>query len=52
MVAAQPLPVQCPPSVLPPATPAWTMQSPSNSLQLLDETFSVFEPESSPTRLP
>ncbi|MBD1590270.1 hypothetical protein HAQ06_26925 [Pseudomonas sp. C2L12B] len=36
----------------PPAPPAWAMQAPSNSLQLLDETFSISAPESSPTKLP
>ncbi|GEM_PF-5354655 len=34
----------------PPA--AWAMQEPSNSLTLLDETFSVSDPESSATRKP
>ncbi|ECG1795259.1 hypothetical protein AHV53_14165, partial [Salmonella enterica subsp. enterica] len=28
----------------------WAMMPPSNSLQLLDETFSVFDPESSATK--
>lgn len=36
----------------PPAPPAWAMMPPSNSLQLLDETFSVSEPESSATKQP
>ncbi|MBT9571117.1 MAG: hypothetical protein IV106_08415 [Pseudomonas umsongensis] len=36
----------------PPAPPAWAMQIPSNSLQLLDGLFSTFEPESSPTKQP
>ncbi|EFQ0272765.1 hypothetical protein GMM99_20945, partial [Shigella flexneri] len=34
----------------PPAPPAWAMMPPSNSLQLLDETFSVSGTESSATR--
>ena len=33
----------------PPPPAAWAMQEPSNSLQLLDQTFSVSEPESSAT---
>lgn len=33
-------------------TPAWAMMPPSNSLQLLDETFSVSEPASSEIRRP
>ncbi|MCK3520941.1 Rz1 family lipoprotein [Escherichia coli] len=40
-------PVQAP-CVKPP--PAWAMMPASNSLQLLDETFSVSETESSATR--
>ncbi|MBD1602455.1 hypothetical protein HAQ05_27695 [Pseudomonas sp. CA3A] len=36
----------------PPAPPAWTMQEPSNSLQLLDKTFSISEPGSSPIKQP
>ncbi|MBD1602467.1 hypothetical protein HAQ05_27755 [Pseudomonas sp. CA3A] len=36
----------------PPAPPAWTMQEPSNSLQLLDKTFSISEPALSPTKQP
>nr|EKP2617721.1 Rz1 family lipoprotein [Escherichia coli] len=43
-----PAPVPC---VKPPAPPAWSMMPPSNSLRLLDETFSVSETESSATRL-
>ncbi|WP_252964040.1 lysis system o-spanin lipoprotein Rz1, partial [Shigella sonnei] len=31
----------CHPQPKPPAPPAWAMMPPSNSLQLLDETFSV-----------
>ncbi|HFP5453083.1 TPA: Rz1 family lipoprotein [Escherichia coli] len=38
------------PCVKPPPPPAWAMMSPSNSLRLLDETFSVSETESSATR--
>nr|WP_318013138.1 lysis system o-spanin lipoprotein Rz1 [Pectobacterium versatile] len=38
--------VQCQPQPKPPAPPAWAMMPPSNSLMLLDETFSVSEPES------
>nr|WP_159120757.1 lysis system o-spanin lipoprotein Rz1 [Escherichia coli] len=41
-----PAPVPC----KPPAPPAWAMMPPSNSLRLLDETFSVSETESSATR--
>ncbi|QKN82081.1 lysis system o-spanin lipoprotein Rz1 [Scandinavium goeteborgense] len=44
--------VQCQPIPKPPAPPAWAMMSPSNSLQLLDETFSVSGPESSATKQP
>ncbi|WP_409202039.1 lysis system o-spanin lipoprotein Rz1 [Pseudomonas monsensis] len=36
----------------PPEPPAWTMQAPSNSLQLLEQLFSRFGPESSPTKQP
>ncbi|EOJ4210481.1 Rz1 family lipoprotein [Escherichia coli] len=43
-----PAPVPC---VKPPTPPAWAMMPPSNSLRLLDETFSVSETESSATRL-
>ncbi|HCB1730536.1 TPA: Rz1 family lipoprotein [Citrobacter braakii] len=42
--------VQCQPQQKPPAPPAWAMMPPSNSLQLLDETFSVSDPGSSATR--
>ncbi|EFG3526906.1 hypothetical protein BOY09_004964, partial [Escherichia coli] len=42
-------PVQAP-CVKPPPPPAWAMMPASNSLQLLDETFSVSETESSATR--
>ncbi|EFB5726530.1 hypothetical protein QFS40_004837 [Escherichia coli] len=42
-----PAPVPC---VKPPPPPAWAMMPPSNSLQLLDETFSVSETESSAIR--
>ncbi|EFC2364545.1 TPA: lysis system o-spanin lipoprotein Rz1 [Escherichia coli] len=38
------------PCVKPPPPPAWAMMPASNSLQLLDETFSVSETESSATR--
>ncbi|EEU2031467.1 hypothetical protein E3Y82_005011 [Escherichia coli] len=34
----------------PPPPPAWAMMPPSNSLRLLDETFSVSETESSETK--
>ncbi|EEW1528872.1 Rz1 family lipoprotein [Escherichia coli] len=40
----------CHPQSKPPAPPAWAMMPPSNSLQLLDETFSVSDPESSATK--
>ena len=40
----------CHPQPKPPAPPAWAMMPPSNSLQLLDETFSVSDPESSATK--
>ncbi|BFT62379.1 hypothetical protein PMm318_A31380 [Pseudomonas moorei] len=36
----------------PPAPPAWAMQAPSNSLQLLDRLFSISALESSPTKQP
>ncbi|MFS9419122.1 lysis system o-spanin lipoprotein Rz1 [Citrobacter sp. C411] len=42
--------VQCQPQPTPPAPPAWAMMPPSNSLRLLDETFSVSEQESSVTK--
>ncbi|HHH3144252.1 TPA: Rz1 family lipoprotein [Citrobacter freundii] len=42
--------VQCQPQPKPPATPAWAMMPPSNSLKLLDETFSVSDPVSSVTK--
>ncbi|EDJ0871395.1 hypothetical protein AHQ46_17695 [Salmonella enterica subsp. enterica serovar Montevideo] len=42
--------VQCHPQPKPPAPPAWAMMPPSNSLQLLDETFSVSGTESSVTK--
>ena len=42
----------CHPQPKPPAPPAWAMMPPSNSLQLLDETFSVSGPESSATKQP
>lgn len=38
--------------ITPPPPAAWAMQEPSNSLTLLDETFSVSVPESSATRKP
>ncbi len=44
---------KCPcaiPQPKPPAPPAWAMMPPSNSLQLLDETFSVSGTESSATK--
>ncbi|MCR2796176.1 lysis system o-spanin lipoprotein Rz1 [Enterobacter kobei] len=44
--------VQCLPQPKPPAPPAWAMMPPSNSLMLLDETFSVSDPESSKTSQP
>ncbi|EEA7054947.1 hypothetical protein ACW61_004593, partial [Salmonella enterica subsp. enterica serovar Braenderup] len=40
----------CHPQPKPPAPPAWAMMPPSNSLQLLDETFSVSGMESSATK--
>ncbi|EIV2906653.1 Rz1 family lipoprotein [Citrobacter braakii] len=42
--------VQCLPQPKLPSPPAWAMMPPSNSLQLLDETFSVSDPESSVTK--
>ncbi|HGG5995394.1 TPA: lysis system o-spanin lipoprotein Rz1 [Salmonella enterica subsp. diarizonae serovar 61:r:z53] len=42
--------VQCQPAPHPPAPAAWAMLPPSNSLLLLDETFSVSELELSTTR--
>ncbi|HII0648466.1 TPA: lysis system o-spanin lipoprotein Rz1, partial [Salmonella enterica subsp. enterica serovar Yopougon] len=33
--------VQCPPGPKPPAPAAWAMLPPSNSLQVLDKTFSI-----------
>ncbi|WP_323649712.1 lysis system o-spanin lipoprotein Rz1 [Escherichia coli] len=44
--------VQGQPHPKPPAPPAWAMMPPSNSLQLLDETFSVSGPESSAIKQP
>ncbi|MCY1150699.1 Rz1 family lipoprotein [Enterobacter asburiae] len=44
--------VQCQPQPKPPSPPAWAMMPPSNSLTLLDETFSVSAPESSVTKHP
>ncbi|MED8102753.1 Rz1 family lipoprotein [Escherichia coli] len=43
-------PPVCPPQTKPPEPPAWAMLPPSNSLRLLDETFSVSGVESSATR--
>ncbi|EIY8293771.1 Rz1 family lipoprotein, partial [Escherichia coli] len=40
----------CHPQTKPPAPPAWAMMPPSNSLQLLDETFSVSGTELSATK--
>ncbi|MCB2249415.1 lysis system o-spanin lipoprotein Rz1, partial [Salmonella enterica subsp. diarizonae] len=40
----------CQPRTHPPSPAAWAMLPPSNSLLLLDETFSVSEPELSATR--
>lgn len=40
----------CHPQPKPPAPPAWAMMPPSNSLQLLDETFSVSGTELSATK--
>ncbi|EDK1586476.1 hypothetical protein AH783_09205 [Salmonella enterica subsp. enterica serovar Rubislaw] len=42
--------VQCQPAPHPPAPAAWAMLPPSNSLQILDRTFSVSDPELSATR--
>lgn len=42
--------VQCHPQPNPPAPPAWAMMPPSNSLMLLDETFSLSDPESLVTK--
>lgn len=42
--------VQCPPRPKPPAPAAWAMLPPSNSLQVLDKTFSISAPGSSATR--
>jgi hypothetical protein len=44
-----PIAATCP---VPPAPPAWAMAEPSNSLQLLDELFSISAPGSSPTKQP
>ncbi|MCS2155485.1 lysis system o-spanin lipoprotein Rz1 [Scandinavium sp. H11S7] len=44
--------VQCQPQPKPPAPPAWAMMPPSNSLKMLDETFSVSGPESLATKQP
>ena len=38
---AVPVAAMCP---IPPAPPAWAMAKPSNSLQLLDELFSISAP--------
>jgi hypothetical protein len=37
---------------VPPAPPAWVMQAPSNSLQQLDDLFSISAPGSLPTKQP
>ncbi|HHX9848739.1 TPA: lysis system o-spanin lipoprotein Rz1 [Salmonella bongori] len=42
--------VQCQPQPKPPVPAAWAMLPPSNSLQVLDKTFSISAPESSATR--
>ncbi|MDJ8637324.1 Rz1 family lipoprotein [Salmonella enterica] len=42
--------VQCPPRPKPPVPAAWAMLPPSNSLQVLDKTFSISAPGSSATR--
>ncbi|EDJ9256636.1 hypothetical protein GFJ59_04675 [Salmonella enterica subsp. enterica serovar Saintpaul] len=42
--------VKCQPQPKPPAPPAWALMPPSNSLQLLDETFSVSGTELSATK--
>ncbi len=52
MVAGCALREGVPSRVTPPPPAAWAMQEPSNSLTLLDETFSVSDPESSATRKP
>ncbi|MNH37072.1 Lipoprotein Rz1 precursor [compost metagenome] len=44
-----PVAAVCP---VPPAPPAWVMQEPSNSLQLLDDLFSISAPGSLPTKQP
>ncbi|SSM76904.1 Lipoprotein Rz1 precursor [Klebsiella pneumoniae] len=44
--------VQCQPQPKPPAPPTWAMMPLSNSQQLLDETISVSDPESSATKQP
>ena len=45
----QPVAVTCP---RPPPPPAWTLRPPSNSLLLLDKTFSTSAPGSSLTSTP
>ena len=47
--AVVPIAAICP---VPPAPPAWMMAEPSNSLELLDELFSISELESSKTGRP
>ena len=37
---------------IPPAPPAWMMEQPSNSLELLDELFLISGPGSSKTKQP
>ncbi|PTT97864.1 hypothetical protein DBR45_36195 [Pseudomonas sp. HMWF031] len=44
-----PMAATCP---IPPAPPAWAMQEPSNSLQLLDRLFSISAPGSSLIKQP
>ncbi|WP_416152013.1 MULTISPECIES: lysis system o-spanin lipoprotein Rz1 [unclassified Pseudomonas] len=44
-----PLVATCP---APPSAPAWVMQEPSNSLQLLDQLFFPSGPGSLPTKRP
>ncbi|QJI21919.1 hypothetical protein HKK57_25025 [Pseudomonas sp. ADAK21] len=44
-----PIAATCP---VPPAPPAWAMQEPSNSLQLLDGLFSISGPGSLLIKLP
>jgi hypothetical protein len=44
-----PMAATCP---VPPSAPAWAMQAPSNSLQLLDQLFFPSEPELLPTKQP